>query len=114
MVSRNLHRILHMLPCIVDVDFSLIAPAAAEKPVVKEWRIPSLLFLTGPFAGVGEQIKWATDQAAAEINAAGGVAGKPLVIEWHDTGLDPAKGAAEMSKVVNSLTDIWPCRVHHL
>jgi branched-chain amino acid transport system substrate-binding protein len=68
---------------------------------VKEWKVPFLAFLSGPYAGFGKQIKWAADDAAGEINAAGGVAGKPIVIEYHDTALDPSKAAAEMSKVVN-------------
>ena len=74
-------------------------PLLAE-PVVNEWKVPFLAFLTGPYAGFGEQIKWAADDAAKEINEAGGIAGRPIVIRYHDTALDPAKANAEMSKVV--------------
>jgi branched-chain amino acid transport system substrate-binding protein len=88
--------------------FLTISPATCAEPAVKEWRVPSLIFLTGPFAGFGKQIRWGTDEAAAEINAAGGIAGKPLVIDWYDTGNDPAKSAAEMSKVVKSLLIFGP------
>ncbi|MBW2619328.1 MAG: ABC transporter substrate-binding protein [Deltaproteobacteria bacterium] len=54
-------------------------PLLAE-PVVKEWRVPFLVFLTGPYAGFGEQIKWASDDATKEFNKAGGIAGRPIVI----------------------------------
>jgi branched-chain amino acid transport system substrate-binding protein len=81
--------------------------AIGATPVVKEWKVPSLLFLTGPWAGFGTQVKWATDEAVREINASGGIAGKPLVLEWHDTGVDPAKSAAEVSKVVKSSLAIF-------
>lgn len=59
-----------------------------------------MAFLTGPYAGFGLQIKWAADEAAKEINQSGGIAGRPIVIEYHDTALDPAKAAMEMAKVV--------------
>ncbi|MBW2617360.1 MAG: ABC transporter substrate-binding protein [Deltaproteobacteria bacterium] len=84
------------------------APVLAE-PVVKEWKVPFLIFLTGPYGGFGKQIQWASDQAAKEINDAGGIAGRPIDIRYHDTALDPAKAAAEMSKVVkNSLLIFGP------
>ncbi len=76
------------------------AGASGAEPVVKEWKIPFLAFLTGPYAGFGLQIKWAADEAAREINESGGIAGRPIVIEYHDTALDPAKAATEMAKVV--------------
>jgi branched-chain amino acid transport system substrate-binding protein len=91
------------LTILIVAAFMLTGPAStcrAGDPVVKEWKIPFLIFLTGPYAGFGEQIKWAADQAAKEINAAGGIAGKPIRINYHDTALDPAKAVAEMSKVV--------------
>ncbi|MGA2110290.1 MAG: ABC transporter substrate-binding protein, partial [Syntrophorhabdales bacterium] len=77
-----------IIGCLVLFLAGVLAagPATAAQPVVKEWKIPSLIFLTGPFAGFGKQVKWATDEAVAEINAAGGVAGRPIVLEWHDTG----------------------------
>jgi ABC-type branched-subunit amino acid transport system substrate-binding protein len=92
-----------ILICFVSLLLSIIlvaGPVTSAEPVVKEWKIPFLIFLTGPFSGFGKQIKWGVDEAAKEINEAGGIAGRPLVIEYHDTGMDPAKAAAEMSKVV--------------
>lgn len=108
MRKKTMQRILiGFFGLFLSVSF-VITPATYAEPVVKEWKIPSLIFLTGPYAGFGKQIKWATDEAAAEINAAGGIAGRPLVIEWYDTGIDPAKAAAEMSKVVKSLLIFGP------
>jgi len=108
MLKKKIERIFVCLfGLLLSVSF-VIAPAIGAEPVVKEWKVPSLIFLTGPYAGFGKQIKWGTDEAAAEINAAGGIAGRPLVIEWYDTGMDPAKAAAEMSKVVKSLTIFGP------
>jgi branched-chain amino acid transport system substrate-binding protein len=77
--------------------------------VVKEWDIPFLVFLSGAYGGFGAQMKWSVEQAVTEINAAGGIAGKPVVVTYQDTALDPAKASAEMSKAVgNRLTILGP------
>jgi branched-chain amino acid transport system substrate-binding protein len=50
--------------------------------------------MTGPFAIFGEEMKAGAEQAIAEINAAGGVLGEPLVLEVADDQCDPQKGLA--------------------
>lgn len=92
-----------ILVCFIGLLLTaFVAPSFihAGEPVVKEWKAPTLIFLTGPYAGIGKQIQWSISEAVKEINEAGGIAGKPLVVEWHDTGFDPAKAAAEAAKVV--------------
>lgn len=71
-------------------------------PVVKEWRIPTLLFLSGPFAGAGMAIKWVIEEVAAEINAGGGIAGKPVVNDFMDSAMDPSKAAACMARAIDA------------
>jgi branched-chain amino acid transport system substrate-binding protein len=70
------------------------------EPVVKQWKIPVLVPLTGSAGGFGTQMKWGMEYAAQEINAAGGIAGRPVELEFYDDANDPAKAVAEMSKVV--------------
>jgi branched-chain amino acid transport system substrate-binding protein len=67
---------------------------------VKEWEIPMLNALTGPIAAIGEYLDWGAQQAAREINAAGGIRGKPVKVIGVDTALDPQKGSVEMAKIV--------------
>jgi branched-chain amino acid transport system substrate-binding protein len=67
---------------------------------VKEWEIPMLNALTGPIAAIGEYLDWGAQQAAREINAAGGIRGKPVKVIGVDTALDPQKGSVEMAKLV--------------
>ena len=86
---------------------SFMAPVALAEPVVSEWKIPCLNVITGPYAGFGKEITWSIDQAIEEINAAGGVLGRPMVVEYYDTALDPVKTSAEMSKVVEDSLVIW-------
>jgi branched-chain amino acid transport system substrate-binding protein len=70
-------------------------------PVVKEWQIPTILFLSGPVAADGAQYKWIVDELAAEINAAGGISGKPFVPVYLDSAFDPGKAAAAMAKAID-------------
>ena len=69
--------------------------------VVDEWEIPFLNCLTGPIASIGEYLQWGAEYAAEQINAAGGIAGKPVKIVRVDTGVSPEKGTVEMSKLVD-------------
>jgi len=68
--------------------------------VVSEWRVPFLNSLTGPIAAIGEFLQWGANYAADEINAAGGIAGKPVKVIPVDTALDPQKGSVEMARIV--------------
>ncbi len=70
--------------------------------VVDEWEIPFLNCLTGPIASIGEYLQWGAEFAAEEINAAGGIAGKPVKVVGIDTAMSPEKGTVEMSKLVDS------------
>ncbi len=85
---------------------------AGEKDtvVVAAWEIPFLNVLTGPIAGIGEYLLWGAERAAEEINAEGGIAGKPVEIDAIDTGMDPNKGVVEMSKLAegDALTTLGP------
>jgi branched-chain amino acid transport system substrate-binding protein len=83
----------------------LVGIASAQqkaKVVVKEWRIPTIYFLSGPLAGFAEPHKWLADKMVADINAAGGIAGKPVVLEYCDSGLDPTKATACVAKAIDS------------
>ncbi|WP_100217119.1 ABC transporter substrate-binding protein [Treponema primitia] len=73
-----------------------------QKSTVDEWRIPFLNVLTGPIASIGAYLQWGADRAAEEINAAGGIAGKPVRIVRIDTGMESANGITEMSKLLDT------------
>lgn len=69
---------------------------------VNEWKIPFLIFLSGTLAGDGAMHKWLTDQVVSEINSSGGIAGKPVVIDYYDTAMDPPKAASCMAKIIDA------------
>lgn len=67
-----------------------------------EWVIPYLIFLSGPIAGDAAMHKWLTNQVVDEINSSGGIEGKPVRVEFYDTGMDPPKAAACMAQIIDS------------
>jgi branched-chain amino acid transport system substrate-binding protein len=96
---------------LVTVLVLLLVAATASfgQVVVKEWTIPFLNSLTGAIASIGEYLHWGANYAAEEINAAGGIAGKPVKVVGVDTALDPQKGSVEMARIVkDSLVALGP------
>src|SRR4051794_823388 len=56
--------------------------------------VGALLPFTGGESAQGSNIERALIQLADEVNAAGGVAGRPIVIDARDTHSDPDRGLA--------------------
>src|SRR5499433_2092008 len=50
--------------------------------------------ITGPNAATGAQMKNGVEQAAADINAAGGILGKKLTVQFGDDVSDPKQGVS--------------------
>jgi branched-chain amino acid transport system substrate-binding protein len=70
--------------------------AAAQEPVT----IGSILPLTGTNAIQGQDMKRGEELALEEINAAGGIGGRPLKIIWEDTESTPRGGMDAVHKLV--------------
>lgn len=113
-MSEKLRRIVVMVICaVVVLSVSLLGVGCAseqpategpppttgtEPPYVDEWVIPNLTVSTGPLASLQDDQKWALEQAAEDVNAAGGIRGVPIVIEHYDTALDPDKAVQMFAK----------------
>ena len=79
------------------------------KVVVDKWEIPFINCWTGSAAGIGLISDYFQKAAVEEINAAGGIAGKLLVIQDCDTSMDPTRAASCMKKAVEkSLVILGP------
>ncbi|MDR2363597.1 MAG: ABC transporter substrate-binding protein [Spirochaetaceae bacterium] len=94
-----------VVSCALLLAVTLGISAGGKKEsgvVVDQWEIPFLNILTGPIASIGGYLQWGADRAAEEINAAGGIAGKPVRIVGIDTTMEPAAGVTEMSKLLDS------------
>jgi len=57
--------------------------------------------MTGQYASFGEQMKRGAEMAVADINAAGGVLGKKLVLEIGDDACDPKQAVAVANDFVS-------------
>ncbi len=61
--------------------------------------------VAGPFSGenafLGEQLKKGTEQAAADINAGGGINGDKLVLQFADDACDPKQAVSVANKMAS-------------
>jgi branched-chain amino acid transport system substrate-binding protein len=95
---------------------TLLAAAAGTlaAPVVAQTReivIGLTMVKSGPLKTPGEATETSVDIAVAEINAAGGIAGKRIRLEKFDTGSDPRQAATAAQKFArddNALAIIGP------
>ncbi|WP_167784725.1 ABC transporter substrate-binding protein [Ramlibacter rhizophilus] len=62
-------------------------------------RVGVVTPLTGTYAGIGQQVKWGLDLAARQINAAGGVAGRPIELIYEDSEANPAVAVQKAEKL---------------
>lgn len=72
-------------------------PAAAQDTI----KIPSIIELSGGGATVGNNWKNGSNLAADEVNAAGGILGKKIVLEFVDTASDPGKARAAIQRALD-------------
>jgi branched-chain amino acid transport system substrate-binding protein len=111
--SRRRMEMKSGMKIILAILVSLLAtsPSYSEAAEVKvsQWEIPFINSWTGAAAGYGKLSDFFQKEAVKEINAAGGIAGKPLVIEDLDDGMDPTRAASMMKKAAEkSLVIIGP------
>ncbi len=77
---------------------SAITPAAfaqAGAPI----KVGVVTPLSGTYAGIGQQVKWGLDLAAAQINAGGGVMGRKLELIYEDEEANPAVATQKAEKL---------------
>jgi branched-chain amino acid transport system substrate-binding protein len=55
--------------------------------------------LSGTYAGIGQQVRWGLDLAAKEVNAAGGIMGRPVELTYEDEEANPAVAVQKADKL---------------
>ena len=75
----------------------IASPALAQDTV----KIPNIIELSGAGATVGANWKNGSSLAVEEINAAGGILGKKIQLEFVDTGSDPGKARAAIQRALD-------------
>lgn len=84
---------------LASATFALSAlggPAMAQTGPI---RIGVVTPLTGTYAGIGQQVKWGLDLAARQINAGGGIAGRPIELIYEDSEANPAVAVQKAEKL---------------
>jgi branched-chain amino acid transport system substrate-binding protein len=79
---------------------SATTAAAAEAPAGEPIIIGALTSLTGPFTPWGVQARDGMQLAVDEINAAGGVAGRPLQLSVVDDESNPEAGTSGIERLI--------------
>ena len=87
-----------MKKTIVATTLALAAAAALAQAGVPI-KIGVVTPLSGTYAGIGQQVKWGLDLAAAQINAAGGVMGRKLELIYEDEEANPAVATQKAEKL---------------
>lgn len=81
---------------IMATSLTLLSTAASAQSAI---RVGVVTPLSGTYAGIGQQVKWGLDLAAAQINAAGGVMGRQLELVYEDEEANPAVAVQKAEKL---------------
>ncbi len=74
---------------------ALSTAAAAQTPV----KIGVVTPLSGTYSPIGQQVRWGIELAAKEINAAGGIAGRPVELSFEDEEANPSVAVQKAEKL---------------
>jgi ABC-type branched-subunit amino acid transport system substrate-binding protein len=85
-MKKNLRKIGLGLSAALAVTASGVASAQNQNPI----KIGVVTPLSGTYAPIGQQVKWGTELAVQEINAAGGINGRPVQLLFEDGEANPA------------------------
>jgi branched-chain amino acid transport system substrate-binding protein len=82
-------------PAVAFLAAILALPAAAADPV----KIGVVTPLTGTYAPIGQQVRWGLELAVKEVNAAGGILGRPVELFFEDEEANPAVATQKAEKL---------------
>ena len=86
-----------MIAAVVAASLGAASPSFAQNTI----KIPNIIELSGAGATVGNNWKNGSIMAVEEINAAGGILGKKIELEFVDTGSDPGKARAAIQRALD-------------
>ncbi len=100
MKTLRLNTITSLVGTAFFVPLTLSNQAKAQSgPASAAIKIGVVTPLSGTYAGIGQQVKWGLDLAAAQINATGGVAGRKLELIYEDEEANPAVATQKAEKL---------------
>ncbi len=83
---------------VITLGFALGISMVTTSMAVAQVKLAVGGPITGPSAATGAQMKNGVDQAAADVNAAGGILGQKVVVSYGDDVSDPKQGVSVANK----------------
>lgn len=76
-----------------------VIAALMGSTAMAEVKIGVVTPISGTYAGIGQQVQWGLELAAAEINAAGGINGEEIQLIYEDSEANPAVAVQKAEKL---------------
>lgn len=76
-----------------------VLAALMGSTAMAEVKIGVVTPISGTYAGIGQQVQWGLELAAAEINAAGGINGEEIQLIYEDSEANPAVAVQKAEKL---------------
>src|SRR5690606_17243169 len=86
------------LALAVALAATLATQASAAQPILVGVSTP----LAGGAAFQGQHVRWGAELAVEQINAAGGVLGRPLQLDVQDNACNPAEGVNSVGRMLEN------------
>jgi branched-chain amino acid transport system substrate-binding protein len=80
---------------VVLLSTTALCAAQTKDPI----KIGVVTPLSGTYAGIGQQVKWGLELATREVNAAGGIVGRPIELTFEDEEANPAVAVQKAEKL---------------
>lgn len=87
---------------LIATAFLMCAGAASAQDI----RLGSVIPLSGAGASYGASIQQGIEMAVGEINAAGGINGRKIALDFADDASDPAQSVLALQRLVNNNDDL--------
>jgi branched-chain amino acid transport system substrate-binding protein len=78
---------------------ALAATTVTAASAAEAIKIGVVTPLSGTYAGIGQQVRWGLDLAAKEVNAAGGIMGRPIELLYEDEEANPSVAVQKAEKL---------------
>jgi branched-chain amino acid transport system substrate-binding protein len=91
---RTMRTTLATLSVAATASFAATGAWAAD-PV----KIGVVTPLSGTYAGIGQQVRWGLELATKEVNAGGGIMGRPVELSFEDEEANPAVAVPKAEKL---------------
>lgn len=97
-MSKPLRKLGLGLTAALAVAAAGSAAAQSKEPI----KVGVLTPLSGTYAPIGQQVRWGTELAAKEINAAGGIDGRQVQLVFEDSEANPSVATRKAEKLFQS------------